>query len=237
MLACFCLLFRLLGVPSAILTPDVDTTFTSIEHSSQDLLSTRCVQGRPSFLFSSIMSTHREDSPNHTASEQPTEVEIKKISVNATYHTVAKADSSKKKKAAAKTTTKTKNKEIYLLPLLLQHPTISCSCPRFCPSMGTKNTRQWPTAIAFQFVSLFHLQRRKFPLLCINMYPGVDCSKKDAVDIDTLPDFQDLVKKLIENDINKLTVFYDLDDVKRAAKVLLSLYTSASLFSSSHSTL
>ena len=45
------------------------------------------------------MSTHREDSPNHTASEQPTEVEIKKISVNATYHTVAKADSSKKKKA------------------------------------------------------------------------------------------------------------------------------------------
>ena len=55
------------------------------------------------------MSTH---SPNHTASEQPTEVEIKKISVNATYHTVAKADSSKKKKAAAKTTTKTKNKEI-----------------------------------------------------------------------------------------------------------------------------
>lgn len=69
------------------------------------------------------------------------------------------------------------------------------------------------------------------------MYPEVVCSKKDAVDIDTLPDFQDLVKKLIENDINKLTVFYDLDDVKRAAKVLLSLYTSASLFSSSHSTL
>jgi hypothetical protein len=30
-LACLCLLFRLLGVPSAILTPDFDTTFTSTE--------------------------------------------------------------------------------------------------------------------------------------------------------------------------------------------------------------
>jgi hypothetical protein len=70
------------------------------------------------------------------------------------------------------------------------------------------------------------------------MSTEVLCSKKDAVDIDTLPDFQDLVKKLIENDTNKLTVFYDLDDVKRAAKVLLSLYTtSSSPFSPSHSTL
>jgi hypothetical protein len=90
---------------------------------------------------------------------------------------------------------------------------------------------------AFQFVFLFHLQRRKFPLLRINMYTEVLCSKKDAIDIDTLPDFRDLVEKLIENDTNKLTVFYDLDDVKRAAKVLLSLYISASPFSPSHSTL
>jgi hypothetical protein len=51
------------------------------------------------------MSTHREDSPTE-------QLEVKKISVNATYHTVAKTDSSKKKKAAAKMTTKTKNKEM-----------------------------------------------------------------------------------------------------------------------------
>ena len=55
------------------------------------------------------MSTH-EGSPT----EQPTqtEVEVKKISVNATYHIIAKTNSSKKKKATAKTTSKTKNKEI-----------------------------------------------------------------------------------------------------------------------------
>ena len=58
------------------------------------------------------------------------------------------------------------------------------------------------------------------------MYTEVQalCSKKDAIDIDTLSDFQDLVEKLIENDTNKLTVFYDLDDVKQAAKVLFLCY-------------
>jgi hypothetical protein len=55
------------------------------------------------------MST-REGS--HTEQPTRTEVEVKKISVNATYHIILKADSSKKKKAAAKTTSKTKNKEM-----------------------------------------------------------------------------------------------------------------------------
>jgi hypothetical protein len=65
------------------------------------------------------------------------------------------------------------------------------------------------------------------------MYTEVQvlCSKKDAIDIDTLSDFQDLVEKLIENDTNKLTVYYDLDDVKRAAKVFfLCYYVSIIIF-------
>jgi len=44
--------------------------------------------------------------------------------------------------------------------------------------------------------------------------------KKDAIDVDSFAEYQELVHQVLHCQPHKLTVFVDLDDVKKAAKVL-----------------
>ena len=47
--------------------------------------------------------------------------------------------------------------------------------------------------------------------------------KKDAIDIDSLGDYKELVAQLLKSEPSKLTVFLSLKDVKKAAKVFQTI--------------
>ena len=44
-------------------------------------------------------------------------------------------------------------------------------------------------------------------------------SKKDAIDVDSYPDYQEVVLQILKGTPSHLTVYVNLDDVKAARKV------------------
>lgn len=153
----------------------------------------------------------------------PSTVQVSGISVQLSYTKTAppQNDTGKVKKGGkAKTVAKTKNKEIqftfedassnyldFLSLMLRKH-----SYEKFTP-VTNRSRFGIKIIIPPNRAFVFSLSQSRFCVLII-------CARKNhAIDIDTFSDYKEFVNQIQKNKPSKLTVFLDLNDVKKAAKV------------------
>lgn len=88
-------------------------------------------------------------------------------------------------------------------------------------SMGMKNIPRLPAVVVSEYKSWSHPKKC---ILLVFLYASLlifSCRKKDAIDVESSMDFQELVANIFESQPSKLTVYFSLDTAKEAAKVCI----------------